>query len=63
VFPLHVLYHLYNGVSFVAGTALFLAARRFGVSFPGALPPHALSPAEFAGFGATDKVVTTRPRS
>jgi glycosyltransferase involved in cell wall biosynthesis len=42
VFPLHVLYHLYNGVSFGAGTVLFLAARRFRVRLPGALPPDAL---------------------
>jgi glycosyltransferase involved in cell wall biosynthesis len=41
VFPLHVLYHLYNGFSFVAGTVLFFAARRLGVQLPGALPPYA----------------------
>lgn len=41
VFPLHVLYHLYNGVSFAVGTVLFLAARRFDVRLPGALPAHA----------------------
>jgi glycosyltransferase involved in cell wall biosynthesis len=39
VFPLHVLYHLYNGFSFAAGTALFLVASRLGVRLPGALPP------------------------
>ena len=43
VFPLHVLYHLYNGFSFAAGTALFVAARRFGISLPGALPANAPS--------------------
>jgi glycosyltransferase involved in cell wall biosynthesis len=41
VFPLHVLYHLYNGFSFAAGTLLFIAARRFGIRLPGALPAHA----------------------
>ena len=44
VFPLHFLYHLYNGFSFAAGTVLFFAVRRFGISLPGALPPYALSP-------------------
>jgi GT2 family glycosyltransferase len=43
VFPLHVLYHLYNGFSFAAGTLLFVAARRFGISLPGALPAYAPS--------------------
>ncbi|MGQ0733984.1 MAG: glycosyltransferase family 2 protein [Acidobacteriota bacterium] len=41
VFPLHFLYHLYNGVSFVAGTILFLAVRHFDVRLPGALPAQA----------------------
>jgi len=44
VFPLHVLYHLYNGFSFASGTVLFFAARRFGISLPGALPPYAPRP-------------------
>lgn len=35
---LHVVHHLYNGVSFAAGAALFLAARA-GVRLPGALSP------------------------
>jgi len=43
VFPLHVLYHLYNGISFAVGTTLFVAARRFGLSLPGALPAFAKS--------------------
>ena len=43
VFPLHVLYHLYNGFSFVTGTMLFLAARHFDVQLPGALPAYASS--------------------
>ena len=45
-FPLHVLYHLYNGFSFAAGTTLFLAARRFGIRLPGSLPPYAPSPVQ-----------------
>ena len=44
VFPLHVLYHLYNGFSFAAGTALFFVVRRFGIRLPGALPAHAPQP-------------------
>jgi glycosyltransferase involved in cell wall biosynthesis len=38
VFPLHYLYHLYNGLSFAAGTALFLTARWTGAALPWALP-------------------------
>lgn len=37
VFPTHVLHHLCNGVSFLVGTALFLAGR-MGIDLPGALP-------------------------
>jgi hypothetical protein len=37
VVPAHILYHLCNGVSFVAGTIVYLAAR-FGIRLPGALP-------------------------
>ena len=36
-FPVHVLHHLTNGVSFVTGTALFLLSR-LGFRCPGALP-------------------------
>ena len=36
-FPVHVLHHLSNGVSFATGTALFLLSR-FGIRCPGALP-------------------------
>ncbi len=35
---LHTLQHLYNGVSFAAGAALFVAARYPGLRLPGALP-------------------------
>jgi GT2 family glycosyltransferase len=38
VAPLHFLYHLYNGFSFVVGSALYLAARHLGLRLPGALP-------------------------
>lgn len=37
VFPVHVLHHLCNGVSFIAGTALHHAAR-LGLRLPGSLP-------------------------
>jgi hypothetical protein len=43
VLPLNLLYHAYNGVSFVVGTSLYLLARR-GVRLPGALPAHAMNP-------------------
>ena len=38
VVPAHILHHLCNGVSFVVGTALFLAGRA-GIVLPGAIPP------------------------
>jgi hypothetical protein len=38
VLPLHFLYHLYNGVSFVVGTIIYTASRRWGVRLPGAIP-------------------------
>jgi glycosyltransferase involved in cell wall biosynthesis len=38
VFPVHYLYHLYNGFSFVTGTALFTLNRSLGMQLPGALP-------------------------
>lgn len=44
VFPLHFLTHLYNGISFAAGTLLFVAARRFDVRLPGSLPAYAPVP-------------------
>lgn len=46
VFPLHVLYHLYNGFSFAAGTVLFLAARHLDIHLPGALPADASRPVQ-----------------
>jgi hypothetical protein len=38
VFPVHVLHHLYNGLSFVIGTSLFLVNRCCGGRFVAALP-------------------------
>lgn len=38
VVPLHFLYHLYNGLSFLVGTTLYLTTRFVGVQLPGALP-------------------------
>jgi hypothetical protein len=35
---MHCVHHLYNGFSFTAGAALFMAARHLGLRFPGALP-------------------------
>jgi GT2 family glycosyltransferase len=58
-FPLHVLYHLYNGVSFAVGTVLFLGARRFGVRLPGALPPDALAD---GGAQLSAHMAVSRPR-
>lgn len=43
---LHVVHHLYNGLSFAIGTGLFVGTRYFHVRIPGALP---LDP-----WGATD---------
>lgn len=38
VFPLHFLYHLYNGLSFSVGTLLYLARRDLQMELPGSLP-------------------------
>ena len=40
-FPIHVLHHLSNGLSFVVGTLLHLARRWTGVSLAGTLPATA----------------------
>jgi glycosyltransferase involved in cell wall biosynthesis len=37
----HLLYHVYSGLSFVAGTILHLCERYLGVRFPGAIPADA----------------------
>lgn len=37
VFPVHYLYHLYNGLSFAVGTTLYQLSR-WGIQLPGALP-------------------------
>jgi glycosyltransferase involved in cell wall biosynthesis len=36
--PLHYLYHLYNGFSFLTGSTLYLVRRWFGIRLPGSLP-------------------------
>ena len=40
-FPIHVLHHLCNGLSFIVGTTLHLARRWIGLSVAGTLPPTA----------------------
>jgi hypothetical protein len=37
-FPLQLLYHLYNGVSFVIGTVVYLVERWTGLRIPGSVP-------------------------
>ena len=37
-FPVHVLHHLCNGLSFAVGTALYACRRWTGITLPGALP-------------------------
>jgi glycosyltransferase involved in cell wall biosynthesis len=48
VLPLHYVYHLYNGLSFAVGTALFSASRWTRIKVPGALPVTPWPAAEFA---------------
>jgi len=55
VFPLHFLYHLYNGISFATGSFLFLMNRRLGVRLAGALPVDA--------WGAVTSTASPQPRS
>ena len=43
VIPVHLVHHLCNGISFVAGTALHVAGR-CGVTLPGALPTKVWPP-------------------
>jgi glycosyltransferase involved in cell wall biosynthesis len=38
VFPMHVLHHLCNGLSFVLGCTIFYATSRVGVAVPGSVP-------------------------
>lgn len=38
VAPLHYLYHLYNGFSFLTGSTLYLVRRWLGIRLPGSLP-------------------------
>ncbi len=44
VLPVHLIHHLCNGISFVAGTVLFTATR-FGITLPGTLPAGTWTPA------------------
>lgn len=60
VFPLHVLLHLYNGISFAVGVALFVSARRLGIRLPGALPAYAPHP---LSTGTGRSIGTTIPKS
>lgn len=55
VMPAHLVHHLCNGVSFVAGTIIH-AASRFGLRLPGALPVSPWPPA------AAELNVPVRPR-
>lgn len=59
VVPLHLLYHLYNGVSFVVGSTIFLAHSRAGVKLSGALPLEPWSSAEHP----TDVAREPRPQA
>jgi GT2 family glycosyltransferase len=38
VVPMHILHHLCNGLSFVAGCAIFHMTSRFGAAVPGSIP-------------------------
>jgi GT2 family glycosyltransferase len=40
VFPLQLLYHLYNGVSFAIGASVYAIGRLTGVRMPGAIPQN-----------------------
>ena len=37
-FPLHILHHLCNGLSYVVGNGLYVTQRALGIELPGALP-------------------------
>jgi glycosyltransferase involved in cell wall biosynthesis len=50
VIPVHLVHHLCNGISFVTGTALHVAAR-WGVTLPGALPTNVWAPPRAAAPG------------
>ena len=49
VFPLHYLYHLYNGFSFVVGTILYALGRWSRITVPGAIPLEAWAAIESQG--------------
>jgi GT2 family glycosyltransferase len=46
-FPVHVLHHLCNGLSFVVGTLLYAGRRWMGIALPGALPVTPWSQKEY----------------
>lgn len=52
VFPLHYLYHVYNGFSFATGTLLYTVKRWTRIGVPGALPIEAWSPVKAAQHAA-----------
>jgi len=62
VWPMHVLHHLCNGLSFAIGTVLFLAAHHLRLRLPHSLatdpwsgpPPRALSAVRATSFDQTD---------
>jgi GT2 family glycosyltransferase len=49
VFPMHLIHHLCNGLSFVLGSAIFYSAKRIGVALPGAVPLSRWSATKTAG--------------
>jgi GT2 family glycosyltransferase len=57
VVPAHILHHLCNGISFIAGTALH-ALQRVGIALPGSLPAGPWRPP-----AATPGTPSTRPAS
>jgi len=54
VFPMHLLHHLCNGLSFALGSAIFYSAKRLGVVLPGAVPLSRWSSTKTAGATAVD---------
>jgi GT2 family glycosyltransferase len=56
-YPLHVLHHLSNGLSFVTGTCLFVLSRKVGARWPGALPAD-----RWRGRTVAARVMSVRPQ-
>jgi len=61
--PLHYLYHLYNGCSFLIGSTLYIVRRWLGVRLPGSLPitPWRRSMAQNLGSNERTTAVTAAP--